>query len=147
MTTTTSSLKFDPPVFLRIGLDGFLCQGREHATFSASLLTCSTVRKRFLKGILVCFSSDGHKARDGASCQSCPHLQDCLPRIRLRLRPLSDDLPHPIFLELSFSSAKNFLEYFTNIQSQGIDPYQVPLRLNVLNRGRWGEVLFSVDHP
>ena len=144
---TKPSLRFDPPQFLRVAAHGFLCQGREHPSFPASILAASTVRKRFLNGKLVCSSPDAHKAKDGSSCDTCPLRSDCLPRIRLRLRPLCSQIPNPIFLELSFSSAKNFLDYFVNLHSQGIDPLQVPARISVLNRGRWGEVFFSVDDP
>ena len=152
MTPMNSSLRFDPPQFLRIGPHGFLLHRDadaqiEFPSFTTSILAASTVRKRFLNGKLVCSSQDAHKARDGSSCDSCHLRSDCLPRIRLRLRPLCSEIPNPIFLELSFSSAKNFLDYFLNLQSQAIDPLQVPARLSVLNRGRWGEVAFSIHHP
>jgi hypothetical protein len=146
MIPSNPSLLLDPPVFLTIRPHGFLCQGREYPSFSASILATSTVRKRFLNGNLVCSSPDAINAKDGSPCHSCPHRPDCLPRIRLRLRPLSEDLPRTVFLELSFSSAKNFLDYFTNLLSQNLDPLQLNVRLSVLNRGRWGEVLFSL-HP
>ena len=152
MTPTKSSLRFDPPQFLSIGPHGFLLprdadRQIEFPSFTTSIIVASTVRKRFLNGNLVCSSSDAHKARDGSSCDSCLLRSDCLPRIRLRLSPLCSDIPNPVFIELSFSSAKNFLDYFVNLQSQAIDPLQVPARLSVLNRGRWGEVIFSIADP
>lgn len=145
--TTRTSLQFNPPAFLRIGQNGFLWQGNLYPSIDARILTPSTVRKRFVNGALVCSSSDAHKSRDGTRCDACPHLPDCLPRVRLRLRPLSDDLPDIVFIELSFSSAKNFLDYFAALQDQGLDPLHVPAHISVINRGRWAEISFVPLQP
>lgn len=141
--TTRTSLQFNPPVFLRIGPNGFLWQGNLYPSIHARILTPSTVRKRFVNGALVCSSSDAHRSRHGTNCDACPHLPHCMPRVRLRLRPLSYDLPDIVFIELSFSSAKNFLDYFATLQDQGLDPLLVPVHISVLNQGRWAEISFQ----
>ena len=131
--------------FLRVSPHGFVVNDRVIPRFSAVTLDARLVRKRFCHGKLVCYSSSGDVAKDGSDCSDCSHLDDCTPRLRLRLKPALGLVPNPIFLELGFSSARNFLDYVKKIHSIGFHPSDAHTLFSCRDRGRWGEVLFSLD--
>jgi hypothetical protein len=147
MSSVHNPIHFGPAPFLRVTPNAFVYDHLELDSFPATIQAMSLLRKRFSNGRLVCFSPDGSSAKDGSPCPSCPHRPSCLPRIRLRLGPSSHHLPTPIFLELSFSSAKNYLNFFSFLLAHNLDPALTPCRISLTNRGQWAEVSFALLNP
>ena len=90
-----------------------------------------------------CRSLDGvHSAsHTGRRCATCEQKNDCTPQVRIDL--LVD--ARAFRLLLAHTSARNFLAYEGDLRVKRI-PLDSPLhRLEVVNRGSWGEVRFSCE--
>ncbi len=89
----------------------------------------------------VCRSLDGIAAvRDaGKLCALCPDHEHCTPQVRVDL--LFESRPHRLLL--SFTSAKNFLQYLAEAKARGHDLVAVRTEIDVTSRGSWGELRFS----
>jgi hypothetical protein len=86
-----------------------------------------------------CRSLDGFRAIKGQLCSQCPELKNCTSQVRVEL--LIRERPYRLLL--AYSSAKHFLIYTGKLKRQGFDPEKVKTRIAVINRGTWGELLFS----
>lgn len=88
-----------------------------------------------------CRSLDGvHSAsHTGRRCTGCDDKNSCTSQVRVDL--IVDARAYRLLL--AHTSARNFLAYDGNLTAKQI-PLDVPLhRLEVVNRGSWGEVRFS----
>jgi hypothetical protein len=94
------------------------------------------IRKRFEDGALVCDSKDGVKSRDGLACDQCRHAR-CRPLMRIHFLCAGTRL----IIDLAPSSANNLVA----LEQRGnVDLETAELRISVLDRGHWGEVVFQV---
>lgn len=128
-----------PRVLARVTPRGFACDGREVPALEGRVTGLGLVRKLFKDSALVCSSKDGVRARDGTLCDECRHPR-CQPQLRVELRA-SDRV---LLLDLAFSSARNLLALRERVEAEGVALEDVVLRLSVLDRGRWGEVVFAL---
>ena len=110
----------------------------------AEVLSFSPARTRYSKHHPVCRSIDGIKTihADGR-CSSCTLRKDCTYQIRLNLIHRSA----VIRLLLSHSSLRNFMLFLSTIKQQKIQLKAARIIIKVLNRGRWGELKFSLKPP
>lgn len=74
----------------------------------------------------------------GRRCDQCPFKPQCTPQISLDLSVES----RPYRLLLAHTSASNFLAYDAGIRRQRSVPEKVLHRIEVLDRGSWGELRF-----
>ena len=108
----------------------------------AEVLSFSPTRTRYEKHHPVCRSIDGIQTihADGR-CSSCTLRKDCTYQIRL-------DLIHRsavIRLLFSHSSLRNFMLFLSTLKQQKIQLKAESIIINVLNRGRWGELKFHLQ--
>ena len=75
----------------------------------------------------------------GRRCASCEERGECTPQVRLDL--LVD--ARAFRLLLAHTSARNFLAYEGDLRVKGVVLDEALHRLEVVNRGTWGEVRFS----
>jgi hypothetical protein len=88
-----------------------------------------------------CRSLDGVQPIDdpAQSCSDCRVRSRCTPQVRLDLF-----VGHlPFRLLLAWSSAKNFLLYEAGLRQRGHPIEDIVHRIDVINRGSWGELRFS----
>jgi len=108
---------------------------------SAILVRSSPARTLYEARRPICRSLDGVRAFNGRDCLRCPERGACTPQVLVEL----DIAAQPYRLLLAFTSAKNFLLFVDRTLKEGKDLARLPVRIRVLNRGRWGEVLFAID--
>lgn len=90
-----------------------------------------------------CRSLDGLRGRDGKVCASCADRAACVPQVLLDVE--IDRRPYRLLL--AYTSARNFLLFVDERARRGADLRATPLTLRVLDRGRWGELRFTVAAP
>ena len=86
-----------------------------------------------------CRSLDGIRAIKGQVCAECPELKNCTSQVRLEV--LIEEQPYRLLL--SYSSAKHFLIYSGKVKRQGLAIEKIETRIAVIDRGTWGELVFS----
>jgi len=74
----------------------------------------------------------------GRRCENCAFKPQCTPQIRLDLSVES----RPYRLLLAHTSASNFLAYDAELRRQRIVPEKALHRIEVVDRGSWGELRF-----
>jgi hypothetical protein len=72
-------------------------------------------------------------------CEDCVYNKECTGQIRVDLLAAGK----PYRLLLAFTSAKNFLLYEAQLGEQRVKLDDVEHRIDVINRGSFGEVRFS----
>jgi len=89
----------------------------------------------------VCRSLDGVAAiRDPEKlCVPCPDRKHCTPQVRVDL--LFEGQPYRLLL--SYTSARNFLQYIAEAKARRRDLIATRTRIKITNRGSWGEVRFQ----
>jgi hypothetical protein len=110
----------------------------------AEVLSFSPARTRYYKHHPVCRSIDGIQTIHGdGRCSTCTLRKDCTCQIRM-------DLIHRsavIRLLLAHSSLRNFMLFLSTLKQQKIQLKAESIIINVLNRGRWGELTFHLQAP
>jgi len=110
----------------------------------AEVLSFSPARTRYYKNHPVCRSIDGiQPIQADTRCSSCTLRKNCTYQIRL-------DLVHRsavIRLLLSHASLRNFMLFLSTLKQQKIQLNAENIIINVLNRGRWGELTFQLQAP
>lgn len=90
-----------------------------------------------------CRSLDGLQpiSDPARSCAECRARSQCTPQVRLDLF-----VHHlPFRLLLAYTSAKHFLIYETELRNRGLTLEDIVHRIDVINRGSWGELRFSAQ--
>lgn len=119
--------------------NGSICSELE-----AEVLSFSPARTRYERHHPVCRSLNGIQTINAdRRCSSCPLRKDCTPQIRLDMIHFSGVLR---FL-LSHTSLRNFMLFLSTLQQQKIPLNGAMITIKVLNRGRWGELRFSLKPP
>ena len=131
--------------YLSVGPRGFLLErhGAPQPTLDVRILSFGGARTLYKQRRPECRSLDGvHSVSDtGSRCATCKERNDCTPQVRLDL--LAD--ARAFRLLLAHTSARNFLAYEGDLRVKGV-PLDQPLhRLEVVNRGTWGEIRFSCE--
>lgn len=88
-----------------------------------------------------CRSLDGVRSvtHDNRACADCRLRPRCTPQVRLDL--IADR--RPFRLLLAHTSAKRFLVYDAQLRQRGRVLEDLVHRIEVVNRGSWGELTFS----
>ena len=90
-----------------------------------------------------CRSLDGIQpiSDPARACIDCRVRSQCTPQVRLDLF-----VDHqPFRLLLAYSSAKHFLLYEAELRQRGHPLEDIIHRIDVINRGSWGELRFSAQ--
>lgn len=136
---------FRKPTYLpvRVTPQGFdVAEGR-YDYLQGTVIRVSLARKLFRDGLLACSSSDGLRAEDGRDCNECQHPL-CQPRLRLHLLTQRSIV---YVLELPSTSAENFFALEERAQQDGANLIDCTVRLTLIDRGHWGEVVFERVTP
>jgi len=113
--------------------------GALRATITARIHHANPTRTLYRDKKPVCRSLDGSKPLRpvvAAHCAPCPEREGCTAQLNLQLSV--EGVPYNLLL--SFTSLKNFL-LFRNKLNRPLDRSEIVL--NVVDRGRWGELRFS----
>ena len=134
-------LAFQHPVLVpvRVTRLGFLTRNTSAPTDSLEgrVTKMTSLRTRFDRGSILCSSPDGTRSTDGFLCVECLH-----PKCRLQLRIHLRDGLLLYVLHLNIPSANNILDLESEARLDGDELCRWRLRLSVLDRGTWPEVLF-----
>ena len=122
-------------LFVRVAPGGFVLEHEDREDLTGRIVKSHLLRKRFEEGMLACDSRDGIAARDGNVCESCRHPR-CLAFVRIHLR----DGPVTYVLDLAPTAARALLDLTDDVEAKDQRLEDVPVRLTVENRGRWGLV-------
>jgi len=129
--------------YLSVGPRGFLLKQRgvPRPTIDVRILSFGGARTLYKDRRPECRSLDGvHSASEtGRRCAPCKKRNDCTPQVRLDL--LVD--AQAFRLLLAHTSARNFLAYEGDLRVKEISLDQLLHRMEVVNRGSWGEIRFS----
>ena len=132
-----------PTVFITVRANGFMAGDEHFPILSFRLTRESRARKLWIgegsQRRLECFSSNGSASRYGKSCGSCGESERC--KIKLRLHFMLGNAN--CCLELPGSSMENFIRLRDEIQASGENIRNVPILASVVDRGYWGEVVFT----
>lgn len=105
----------------------------------AKIVRVGPARTLYQQGRPACRSLDGVRSLKGKECATCSDRPECTPQLLLDL----DVDGSPYRLLLAFTSAKNFLVLTDQLRRGGRPLESAPVRVRVLDRGRWGEVRFE----
>ncbi len=114
---------------------------RLETTIQARILGYGGARTFYRKRQPDCRSLDGIQSTTPAGnlCSECPRHSRCTPQIRVDL--FVEQLPYRLLL--SFTNARNFLEYSAKLKHREILIEEVMHRIEVVDSGTWGELRFS----
>lgn len=112
------------------------------SAISAQIVTSHPARTLYQNKHPVCRSLDGRKStQHNRTCAGCLDRRTCTPQICIEI--VYNNIP--LSLLLAYTSARNFLEFVSIIEQRGLHIDNIPVRLNVRDRGRWGEVCFALN--
>lgn len=133
--------------FLKLKPRGLFAGDDPVAPLRGRITAWILVRKLFCKGKVACKSEDGVEGARSERCGKC-RREGCSQRLRLHIEPVSGGplTGVEVILELNFSSARNFLQYAVDLASHCMEVPDVVSSLTVVDRAKWGEVVFEVDH-
>ena len=129
--------------YLPVTPTGFKLVGHDKpaASIEARILSFGGARTYYKNRKPDCRSLDGLQSITHAdrTCPECTLRSQCTPQVRLDL--LVDGRPYRLLM--AHTAAKNFLAYEMTLRKQGRDFAGVLHRIDVTNRGTWGELRFS----
>ena len=131
---------FRRPVSLpvRITPHGFDVAEDHYDHLEGKIIKTTLARKLFEDSFLACSSSDGLRSEYGKLCAECRHPR-CQPRLRIQLAS-----ERTIFvLELPATSAENYFALEDEADRLGASLADWTVRLTVIDRGHWGEIVFE----
>ena len=129
--------------YLTVRPKGFLLADdrRLETTIQARILGYGGARTLYRGRQPQCRSLDGIKSMTpkGRECSECPNRSRCIPQVRLDL--FVEQLPFRLLL--SFTNARNFLEYCAKLKRRDTSLEEILHRIDVVDRGSWGELRFA----
>jgi hypothetical protein len=130
-----SALSRPAYLFVRVAPGGFVLEHEDREEITGRIVKNHLVRKRFEDGMLACDSRDGVTARAGTDCLACLHPR-CLAFVRIHVR----EGPVVYVIDLAPTAAHALLDLTDAVEAEDQRLEDVPVRLTVENRGRWGLV-------
>ena len=110
----------------------------------AEVLSFSPARTRYEKHQPVCRSLNAIQTINAdCRCSACPLRKDCTPRMRLDMI----HFPGVLGFLLSHTCLRNFMLFLSILQHRKIQLEGARITIEVLNRGRRGELQFSLEPP
>ncbi len=127
--------------YLRVGPKGLHLHSTPTPSAMARVLDWRSARTLYEHRRPACRSLDGTHSvsHPGRHCAACPMASRCTGQVRVDI--LIEGRPWRLLLALT--SARNFLVHEATLRSEGRDITAVPHRLQVVDRGTFGELLFS----
>ena len=132
--------------YLKVSTAGFQPPHAEQPlpAISAIILTFRPARTYYQNRKPICRSLDGVQAlTENRTCASCLFRKSCTPQICLEI--LYEGIP--LRLMLAYTSARNFMLFVSKQIKAGTPLEGSPVKLSVLDRGRWGEICFASENP
>ena len=130
--------------YLTVRPQGFVLNPEEQprATADARIVGVGGARTLYRARRPVCRSLDGVQSTNRAArlCGECPDQRHCTPQVRLDL--VIERRPYRLLL--ANTSARAFLTYDADLKARGISIEHRVHRLEVANRGNWGELRFAL---
>ncbi len=110
------------------------------AAFNCRVLNYAAARTLYRQRRPICRSLDAVKALGDAKklCQQCLDRKHCTGQVRLDL--VCENCPYRLLI--AYTSAKNFLLYTGKIAILKLEIQTIDTKINVVNRGSWGELRF-----
>ncbi len=132
--------------YLSVTPTGFKLIGRSkpEPSIEARILAFGGARTLYKNRKPDCRSLDGLQSitHSGRTCAGCELRPQCTPQVRLDV--LVDGRPYRLLL--AYTSARNFLTYELKLRQKEREYTHVLHRIDVANRGSWGELRFrTVD--
>ncbi|MFQ5693603.1 MAG: hypothetical protein ACE5IM_11235 [Nitrospinota bacterium] len=127
--------------YVTIRPDGLDLDERFERSVQARILDHGGARTLYKNRKPDCRSLNGVRSIKGRDCGDCPSSPRCTPQVRLDF--LVDRRPYRLLL--AYTSAKNFLLYAGKLKGEGKDVTEVVTRINVIDRGSWGELRFAQE--
>lgn len=128
--------------YLSVTPTGFKLIGRSKTepSIEARILAFGGARTLYKHRKPDCRSLDGLQSitHSGRTCSGCELRPQCTPQVRLDV--LVDGRPYRLLL--AHTSARNFLTYEMKLRQKERDYAHVLHRIDVANRGSWGELRF-----
>lgn len=127
--------------YLKVTPHGFqLPTGKIVPSLSCQILSFRPARTFYQNRKPICRSLEGLQSlKEGRACASCLLRKGCTPQIYLEL--LWEGVP--LSLLLAYTSARNFLTFQSTLCKRGEPVENAMVLMDVLDRGRWGEVRFG----
>jgi hypothetical protein len=128
--------------YLRVLPQGFeIYPNYAEEEITVKLLHYSPARTLYENKKPVCRSLNGISDLENKSeCASCQKRIKCISQIYLEIEREGRSWR----LMLSYTSAKNFMSFCSLLRQKKESILDIKLRLRVLDRGRWGEIRFSI---
>jgi len=128
--------------YLTVRPEGIVVDDQPLKDVTARVLSFGAARTLYRGRRPACRSLDGENALEKETlCAECPDRKHCTPQVRVDLT--MDDRPYRLLL--SYSSARNFLVYASEVRRAGRSVEDVVTRIRVLNRGSWVKLRFSMS--
>lgn len=132
-----------PVHYLQLRPRGFELDGehRLRPALHARILSYGNARTRYHNRHPTCRSLDGlySTSEPRQRCAQCPLRSRCTPQLRLDL--IAERQPWRLLLENS--DTQRFLLYHARLRQCGIAIENIVHRIDVINRGSWGELRFQ----
>lgn len=121
--------------YVRVTPKGFDVDGEIIEHLRGHVVKAAVIRKRFENGELVCESKDGIVGKDGLVCDQCRHPR-CRPMMRIHFLCGGVHL----VIDLAPTSSQNLVALE---QRDHVNLATTELQIAVVDRGHWGEVVFT----
>ena len=127
--------------YLTVSAKGLHLGRAVNPTAVVRILGFSPARTLYRARRPVCRSLDGAISVTHADrrCESCAFQKECTGQVRVDL--LIAGRPYRVLL--AYTSAKNFLIYETELRAENIPIEDIEHRLDVIDRGHFGELRFT----
>lgn len=129
--------------YLTVTPNGFRLIGRPapEPSIQARILAFGGARTLYKSRKPDCRSLDGVQSitHTERTCARCTLRSHCTPQVRLDI--LVDSRPYRLLL--AHTSARSFLVYEMKLRQKTVDYARALHRIDVVNRGSWGELRFS----
>lgn len=129
--------------FLTVRPLGFQLDSKEplRQTIQTRIVGHGAARSHYVNRKPNCRSLDGiHPIKEPErDCDQCKVKVKCTPQVRVDL--IVDGRPFRMLL--SYTSARSFLLYESDLKRRGIELDSITHKISVINRGSWGELRFG----
>lgn len=114
---------------------------RPYNPLPVTIVAYKSARTRYVNRHPVCRSLNGISAVTGQKrCITCEDKRVCTPQISLEIMYRAV----PFRILIAYTSAKNFLLFTRSLFTHQQQLERTPIEISVIDRGRWGEVCFTV---
>lgn len=132
--------------FVRVRPQGFYIHDEFYKSLKIKILSHTQARKKWDlvngKKTLACVSWNGRNASHGRQCLYCGNIEKC----KLKHRIFFSRGQVMFCIELPDTSYDNFRAYLEELKKKDLGFKDVTTLVETINRGYWGEILFSLSN-